>query len=584
MRSTRALALTTAAAIAALIVPATAAAERGVYATNAADGTVSAFDADAATGTLSPVPAATKPTGSDPRAVVLTPSGRSLYVADSGDGTISGYAVAADGSLSALPGSPYAAGPGASGLSATTDGRYLYAANDGAGTISGYAIGADGSLASVPGSPFASIPGAHGIASSPSAKLLYATSESGPVNLAGYAIGADGSLSPIGAALPAGGSQLEQPVFRPDGGVLYVADFAGRAVYAYAVAAGGALSPVAGSPFAVADGPYGSLAMAPDGGHLYVPAYNGAAIVSYPLAASSGALGAPDASAATGPTPTGSAVSPNGAFLYSSGLGRDPNVSGFAIGADASLAPVAGSPFASGGSGGDFASLAITPNQPPQAAFNVFPASPDVKERTTFQASASSDPDGKVATWLWDFGDGKTKIQDDPKVRHNYDEPGAYTVTLAVIDDEGCSVQVVYTGQTALCNGSAAKAVATQTVQVADRSVLKPTIRIDQVQGQTGKRIAVKVRAGAREEVVAVATGKVKIRGKKTQLALKKKKKDVKAKKVRQLRLVLRRQGANRKVFRALEHRRGKAVAKLRLKLTDAANNKLVLNPRVELK
>jgi len=50
-------------------------------------------------------------------------------------------------------------------------------------------------------------------------------------------------------------------------------------------------------------------------------------------------------------------------------------------------------------------------------------------------ADASSDPDGTLAAWSWDFGDGATSTAQNPT--HDFATAGTYTVSLTVTDDEG---------------------------------------------------------------------------------------------------------------------------------------------------
>jgi PKD repeat protein len=50
---------------------------------------------------------------------------------------------------------------------------------------------------------------------------------------------------------------------------------------------------------------------------------------------------------------------------------------------------------------------------------------------------ASSDSDGRVNAWRWDFGDDQTSDQREPA--HAYSSPGTYEVTLRVTDDGGLS-------------------------------------------------------------------------------------------------------------------------------------------------
>jgi hypothetical protein len=73
---------------------------------------------------------------------------------------------------------------------------------------------------------------------------------------------------------------------------------------------------------------------------------------------------------------------------------------------------------------------------------------------TTFNAGASSDPDGKIASYIWDFGDGTAALTRGPTIRHAYADPGEYRARVILHDDDGCSTTRVFTGQTAYCNGS----------------------------------------------------------------------------------------------------------------------------------
>jgi surface protein len=52
-----------------------------------------------------------------------------------------------------------------------------------------------------------------------------------------------------------------------------------------------------------------------------------------------------------------------------------------------------------------------------------------------FDASASSDPGGFIASYSWDFGDGTTGS--GPNVSHQYSSEGQYRVTLTVTNDRG---------------------------------------------------------------------------------------------------------------------------------------------------
>jgi PKD repeat protein len=56
-----------------------------------------------------------------------------------------------------------------------------------------------------------------------------------------------------------------------------------------------------------------------------------------------------------------------------------------------------------------------------------------------FASEGSSDPDGALAQFTWDFGDGASA--EGPTAAHAYAAAGTYTATLTVVDDDGASDQ-----------------------------------------------------------------------------------------------------------------------------------------------
>jgi PKD repeat protein len=79
-------------------------------------------------------------------------------------------------------------------------------------------------------------------------------------------------------------------------------------------------------------------------------------------------------------------------------------------------------------------------DEAPTAAFTIAPSHPAVGQPVSFDGSSSSDPDGSVASYSWDFGDGSSITGPNTVTpSHSYSAAGVYTVTLRVTDTSGVS-------------------------------------------------------------------------------------------------------------------------------------------------
>jgi PKD repeat protein len=73
-------------------------------------------------------------------------------------------------------------------------------------------------------------------------------------------------------------------------------------------------------------------------------------------------------------------------------------------------------------------------NRPPTASFTFSPSDPSIQDTIHF-IDRSTDIDGTVVSWYWEFGDGATSTENNPT--HTYADKGVYTVRLTVTDNEG---------------------------------------------------------------------------------------------------------------------------------------------------
>ena len=78
-----------------------------------------------------------------------------------------------------------------------------------------------------------------------------------------------------------------------------------------------------------------------------------------------------------------------------------------------------------------------TDNNPPVAEAQASPVSGPAPLTVNFEGIQSYDPDGKVRSFSWDFGDGTNERT--TSTSHQYRDPGSYTAELTVTDDLGAT-------------------------------------------------------------------------------------------------------------------------------------------------
>jgi YVTN family beta-propeller protein len=280
--------------------------------------------------------------------------------------------------------------------------------------------------------------------------------------------------TPINFAGPTGGVAIT-----PNGATMYVTDYLHNKVTPVSLPGGtlGTPIPVKGRPGNIVITPNGKTAYTADGNNTVTPITLATATVDAEIPVGN----SPDGLAVTpdgktvyvanagsgwvtpittatntqraiiltgiGRLPTGIAVGPAGKTLYvaeqnseNPGLVTPITISSGAVGA--SISDVGPCPFW----------IAITPDQPPVAAFTT-----TVRKHGTassVNASASYPQSTAIAKYAWSWGDGKTTTTTKPTATHTYAKAGSFTVTLTLTDSAGTSTTQVFTGQTMSRNGS----------------------------------------------------------------------------------------------------------------------------------
>jgi YVTN family beta-propeller protein len=395
--------------------------------------------------------------GSNPGGIAITPDGERAYVAN-----FESESVSVIDTVSGAVVTTITVGLHPRGVAITPDGTRAYVANEGSNSVSVIDTASNETV----GLPITVGVEPLGVAITPDGTRAYVANWSpGSVSVIDTA-----SNETVGLPIAVGSNPVAVAI-TPDGKRVYVANRGSDSVSAIDTASGAVATPIT-----VGDAPMG-VAVTPDGSRAYVANENSDS-VSVIDTESNDVVGGP---IAVGEWPRGIAITPDGKRAYVANWFSDnvsviDTASGALVGDEI---PVGDKPLG----------IAITPDQPPLAS--LVSAFGTAGHPVRFDASASQDPDGQIARYDWDFGDGQKALDAGPTPTHTYGAPGTYRATVTLTDSEGCSTTFVFTGLTASCNGSSL-ASATSTVQVThgDPGAPSNVIRIGKLERNRHKGIA----------------------------------------------------------------------------------------------
>jgi DNA-binding beta-propeller fold protein YncE len=478
-----------------------------VYVANGADNNVWQFNV-ADSGLLKAMMAGPVQAGTTPWAIAISPDGRSLYVSNVHSQNVSQYDISPAGQLAHKPAAVATAGLYPFGIAVSPDGHSVYVTNGGDDDVSQYDVAAGGRLIAKTPATVAVSSNPRAIAISPDGGSVYVPNAN-TNNVSQFDVGAGGRLTPKTPALVGAGLYPSGIAVSPDGRSAYVTNSISNSVSQFDVGAGGRLTPKAPPIVQAGSGPSG-IAISPDGRSVYVSNYLSDSVSQFSVGVGGRLIAKTPATVQAGSSPSAVAVTPNGRSVYVSNS-EDGTVSQYDVRADGQIA---GKPIQmTVAAGQEPEGIALLPDQGPVAVFRATAAM--AGSPTRFDASSSGDPDGGIVRYDWDFGDGTKATNRGPRPVHTYAAAGRYRVTLVVADNAGCSTAFVFTGQTALCNGSPA-ARTTRTVTVppakADFTSVRSPIQVD---GKGRFKVRVRATSGLEGRAAFKSVNQVRISRKK---------------------------------------------------------------------
>lgn len=376
-----------------------------------------------------------------PLGIAIAPDGATAYVTNSLSDTVTPIDLAASPTL----GAPIRVGSGPVAIAITPDGEAAYVTNFNANTVTPLDLRTHPAR---PGAPIHVGLGPWSIAVSSNGRTVcVSNSESSTVSVI------DTSSRQVTTVQV--GNRPGAIAIAPNGATAYVAN--GDQVTPISL---GAAPYQAETPIHIGDGPVG-IAITPDGRTAFTANVDNTVT---PIDLTTSPV-TPEAPILVGTLsqPDGIAISPNGATAYAANA--SDNVTPIDL-TTSPATPEAPIPVGTASFG-----IAIVPDLAPIARLTVTPAK--AGRPTAFNASSSVSPNGMIARYAWNFGDGTTKVTTTPTTTHVYARAGSYVASVTLTSSNGTSLARTFTGQT-VSNSGGVVARATRSLSISSALQLTP--------------------------------------------------------------------------------------------------------------
>ncbi len=302
---------------------------RFAYAANGADGTITAYAVDGASGLLRLGGYAL---GGKAGRLAIDGAGKYLYATSGTNSTITVFAIGPDGSLP-FNGTPKSLGGPPTSLALEPTGHYAYVVANGA--IYQFSIDGSGNLTALtPPSVTTGLSSlAHALAIDGAGKYAYVAADDGLIYE--YSIAGNGLLAPLASSTITGGKGGQSITIDPSNKHAYVTAVTDNAVYQYSIDANGALAALAPPKVSTGGGPM-AVTVSPSGPYAYVANHDDSTVSQFTIGANGALTAMSPAAAATGTNPLGVTLDGSGRFAYTENQ-ADDTVAQLTVGTNGAL-------------------------------------------------------------------------------------------------------------------------------------------------------------------------------------------------------------------------------------------------------